>query len=435
MNWGDSTNHDSEVIVLLLAGPAQRITAWSQHFQMDSAFRVNTFATDPQDLQLKLATNNPDAVLIDARIFSGPDQLMTFLTRVQGAAYILLPPGVAEDKLAAVRALPAVKNIFIGDVNLLDLTTRMKADVSALRLQAPALNRPNWNNERQGNALGGLRVISVWNRVGGAGKTTLAAALALDAAQRGLRTLLVGLATPDASLPTLLNLKTSPNLSTWLARPSYEDGLLPAVQKVGGLDVIVGLQDILREKDLLQKPEEPSSINALAIAATFGGYSVGIFDTPCAVVFPAAISASNTLVLVANPMVDHALATAEAYRVVFKKMSGQHRVGLGNVYVALNRHRSGLPGANEWHEAASAFARSVELATFPPVAAVIPDVPEVQMAANAGRSPLTASEKFAAPVHRLGDALFGSASSGSFQEETRSRSFLGIRLVTKGSNG
>jgi len=51
-----------------------------------------TLATDPQDLQAKLSYN-PEAILLDAAIFSGPEPLVQFLTRVQGAAYIVLPPG------------------------------------------------------------------------------------------------------------------------------------------------------------------------------------------------------------------------------------------------------------------------------------------------------------------------------------------------------
>jgi len=431
--WGSPQHQgNQDAITLLLAGPPARLTAWSQAFQMDSRFRVVTLATDPQDLQAKLSYN-PEAILLDAAIFSGPEPLVQFLTRVQGAAYIVLPPGVPEDIARPIRELTSVKGVYIGDVNLPDLTARMLGDIQALRLQAPAaVGRPAWAQSQ--TAIGGLRVVTVWSRQGGSGKSTLAVALALDAAQRGYKTLLVGLSTPDISLPTFLNLKTTPNLSLWLSRPTFADGIQPAVQSVGNLDVLVGLQDSLREKDLLLRPEEQASVNNLAIAATYGGYAVIVFDAPVSGCYPAAISASNTLVLVATPTVDGAVLTAEGYRVVFQKLAGQHRVGASNVFIVLNRGRSGLLGMNEWHEAARTFAQSVGVQGFPPVAAVIPEVPEVALAANAGRSVLTAGEAFARPVHKLGDMLFGQGvgSADGFKAAEGSVLKLGPIRIRKG---
>jgi len=405
MAWGNTSTDNQDAVTILLAGPPARLGVWSQAFQMDSRFRVVTLATDPQDLQAKLSYN-PEIILLDAAIFSGPEPLIQFLTRVQGAAYIVLPGGVPDEVIRPLREMTSVKGVFVGDVNIPDLTARITAEIGALRAQAPALaGRAAW--QQGATTIGGLRVITVWNRAGGTGKSTVAAGLALDAAQRGFKTLLVGLTAPDVSLPTFLNLKTTPNLSLWLSRPTFADGIQPAVQSVGNLDVLVGLQDSLREKDLLQKPEEQSSINSLAIAATYGGYAVIIFDTPVSGCYPSAVSASNTLVLVSNPTIDHAVITAEAYRVVFQKLAGQHRVGASNVFIVLNRGRSGLLGMNEWHEAARTFAQSAGVQGFPPVTAVIPEIPEVAVTANAGRSVLTASENFARPIHKLGDLLFG----------------------------
>ena len=167
----------------------------------------------------------------------------------------------------------------------------------------------------------------------GCGKSTLAAALALEAAQRGIKTLLVGLSVPDISLPTFLNLKTTPNLFGWLASPSFEGGVRPNVQSKGLLDVLVGLQDGIKEKELIRPPEDPASINQLVINATFGGYSIVILDTPVSGAYFNAISASNTMVMVTTPMLDQAVVSAEAYRMAFKRMRDQHRIGVGNVVV------------------------------------------------------------------------------------------------------
>ena len=71
---------------------------------------------------------------------------------------------------------------------------------------------------------------------------------------------------------------------------------------------------------------------------------------------------------------------------------------------------------------------------FPPVAEVIPEVPEVQLAANAGRNVLTAGEEFAAPIHRLGDVLYGGSGNNSSKDEQRTFKLGPIR-IRKGALG
>lgn len=402
---------EDDSIIILLAGPPERINAWFNKFQMDGRFRVNTFSTDPQDLDSKLGYN-PEAILLDTTIFSGPEQIVNFLTKAQCAVYLVLPRDTKEDSVRQIRDLPSVKGVFFGDINLTEIAGRMFAEVKALRNQAPTLDSPHSALHR-GQTMGGLRVITVWNRAGGVGKSTISASLALESARRGLKTLLIGLSAPDISIPTILNLKTTPNMFGWLASPTYEEGLKPNIQTVDNLDVLVGLQDPARENELVCDTNDPKSINQLVINATFAGYSVVILDTPESGPYLNAISASNTMIMVAAPMVDHAVISAEAYRMAFKRLRDQHRIGIGNIFVVLNRHRSGLLSSNEWHEAADSYTRAMGAGHFPPVAIVIPDVLEVQLAANAGRSPLTAGDDFATPIHRLGDMLYGSQENGS----------------------
>jgi len=424
------TNAD-ESVVMLLAGPPSRVNAWFTSLQMDSRFRVNTFSTDPQDLENKLGYN-PEAILVDSAIFSGPENLINFLTKTTSAVYVILPREAGDDVRKAIQDLPCVRGVFLNDINLAKESGRIFAEVSALRSQAPTLSSPG-KGYRMERIAGGLRVITVWNRTGGSGKSTIAAALALEAAQRGIKTLLIGLSVPDVSLPTFLNLKTTPNLFGWLTNPSFDGGIKPNVQSKGNLDVLVGLQDGIKEKELAKPPEDPSSINQLVINATFGGYSVVILDTPVSGAYFNAISASNTMVMVSAPMLDQAVISAEAYRMAFKRMRDQHRIGVGNVYVVLNRFRPGLLSTKEWHEAADAFTQTMGIGHFPPVAEVIPDVQEVALSANAGRSVLTASDEFAAPIHRLGDVLYGGG-SGSSSEDKKVFKFGPIR-IRKGTMG
>ena len=419
------TINADEAVVMLLAGPPSRVNAWFTSLQMDSRFRVNTFSTDPQDLKNKMGYN-PEAILLDATIFSGPENLTDFLTKTVSAVYVILPKEAGDDIRIALSELPSVRGVFINDVNLSQAAGRIYAEVVALRNQAPSMGQVG-KGYRTERIAGGLRVITVWSRTGGSGKSTIAAALALEAAQRGIKTLLVGLGVPDISLPTFLNLKTTPNLFGWLANPTFEGGIKPNVQSKGMLDVLVGLQDGIKEKELVKPPEDPSSINQLVINATFGGYSIVILDTPVSGAYFNAISASNTMVMVSTPMLDQAVVSAEAYRMAFKRMRDQHRIGVGNIFVVLNRFRPGLLSSNEWHEAADAYTETMGIGHFPPVAEVIPEVPEVALASNAGRSVLTAGDEFASPIHRLGDVLYGGG-SGSSKDDQKVMRFGPIRI-------
>jgi cellulose biosynthesis protein BcsQ len=412
-----SQDNGQESVIMLLAGPPTRVNAWFTSLQMDSRFRVNTFSTDPQDLESKMGYN-PEAVLLDATIFSGPEPLTNFLTRTTSAVYVVLPKEAGDETRKAISDLPSVRGVYLNDINLAQLAGRIFSEVVALRNQATVMGTPS-KGYRTDRIAGGLRVISVWSRTGGCGKSTIAAALALEASQRGIKTLLVGLSVPDISLPTFLDLKTTPNLFGWLASPNLESGIKANVQSKGKLDVLVGLQDGIKEGELIKAPDDPASINQLVINATFGGYSVVILDTPVSGAYFNAISASNTMIMVSTPMIDQAVTSAEAYRMAFKRMRDQHRIGAGNVFVVINRYKSGLLNSNEWHEAADAYTQAMGIGHFPPVAEVIPDVPEVAFAANAGRNVLTAGEEFAAPIHRLGDVLYGDGGSTSSHDQQR----------------
>lgn len=422
-----------EPVIMLIAAPVEsgKVTTWVQAFQIDSRFSVKSFATDANDLVQKMSIS-PEVVFLDAQIFNGPKPLIDFITKVQGAAYIVLPMGVDDAVVGSLRGLAPVKGVFKGDVNINELAGKIYQDALALRSLAPALTTRAWGAAAGGGGGGanatGVRAITVWNRSGGVGKSTIAAALAMAASQRGFKTLLVGLGVPD-SLPVMLNLKPMPNLSSWLARPNFEDGIQNSIQKIGTLDIIVGLQDVMRESDLHKANDDPESINKLAYYASMGGYGVIIFDTPVSVASPSAISASNTLIMPAQPTLADAVASAEAYRVVTRKVMAAHSIGAGNILVVLNRMRNGLLSPNEFHEAAESLCRAAGITGFPPVAGVIPDVPEVQAASNARRSPLTAHDAFTKKIYTLADMLFGqSKGATTFGEEANVRKIGPLRI-------
>jgi hypothetical protein len=93
---------------------------------------------------------------------------------------------------------------------------------------------------------------------------------------------------------------------------------------------------------------------------------------------------------------------------VTQKLAGQHRITPGNIFVALNMRANGMLTADQWHGAADAACRKINLNVgFPPVMATIPYSAEVAMAQDSGRSALDASDEFARPIHRLSEMLFG----------------------------
>ncbi len=408
----------SEVTVLL-AGPPQRAMAWYSALMNDARFRVLSFATDPADFQAKLA-GRPEVVLVDAVIFPGPRPLIEALSKVPGVAYVLLPleapPAVREE----IAALPAVRGVFQGDLNLLEALPRIYADAISRRTQAPDLS---WATREGGpGGLMGLRILTVWNQAGGTGKSTIAAALALEAARRGLPTLLVGLGAPDP-LPLHLGLEAEPNITAWMSNPT-RNGLAGALQRVGDLHVLAGFPDVLAEARAMGlRPEDPGSINQLAIAAAYAGYAVIVFDAPPEGLAPMAISASNSLLLVARPTVADAWCSVEAVRTVSERLSGQHRIPPEGILMALNRVRPGGMSAGEWHAAATkALGRP-----FPPVVASIPDDPAVEEAQNAGKPPAHVSDKFARAIHALADVLLGKAAAAPAGR----RGLMSIRIRLK----
>jgi len=432
-SWGQqatpASGTETPVSVLLVGEVGQRLLTWQQSVTMDARFRMAALANDPSDLQAKLSYS-PEVVILDAMIFKGPQMLLQALTSITGAAYVILPawantsddPEVKELP-GKLKTLPSVKQIFIGDAPIADLLQRAYGDALALRktIAAPM----SWATRNQGMAsVSGLRVIAVWNRVGGVGKTTIAAALALAVARRGLRSLLVGLDAPDV-MPLHLSLKSEPNILGWFATPT-DTGIRNSLQQVGNLDVLAGFPDILAEKAGLEA-EEKNAIASLVTTAAYGGYAAILLDAPpSSGLATPAVTSANTWVLVARPTLSDAWASVDALRTVTQRAAGQHRIAPGNIFVVLNMRAPGMLSPNEWHQAADSACRKVGLQTgFPPVAAVIPFVPGVPLSQDAGRPVLDSDDEFARPIHGLADMLFGGSGPADHKKKDGKKFSLG----------
>ena len=410
-------------VSILLAHPDMGITTtWYRALQVDTRFRVTSMANTAQDLKDKLASS-PEVILLDVTVFEGPAQLTAALTSITGAVYLIVPGGTDPSFIEQVKAMPCVKSVSMGDVNLADFAARAYGDALALRKTAPSAAVQAWNGggQRGGGGLGGLRIVTVWSRSGGTGRTTIAIALAQAIARRGLKTLLIGLGSPD-TVPLQLGLRPEPNILSWMASPS-DDGLRTSIQTSGELPVLCGFPDIISESQGERPADAPGSINELVTSAAYGGYSAIILDTPSSGgVVPRALSAANTWLMVARPTVSDVWTSVEAFRTVTQKLAGQHRITPGNIFVVLNQRTNGMLTSDQWHSAADAACRKMNLNVgFPPVMAVVPFSADVALAQDNGRSALDASDEVARPIHRLAEMLFSGGTAVPLQAPKNDR--------------
>lgn len=434
--WGapqtpSGNGQDAPVSILLAHRDMQRTTTWYQALQMDARFRVTSMANDAQDFRSKLVSS-PEVILLDATVFDGPGTLIDALTSITGAVYLIVPPTVPEEMIGQFKATPSVKLTYPGDVNIAEFMTRSYSDALSLRRTIPAASQQAWAGGRSSSSvIGGLRIMTAWSRAGGTGKTTIATALAQAVARRSLKTLLIGLGSPDV-MPLQIGLQPEPNVLSWLGNPT-DDGLRASLQVLGDLHVLAGFPDILSEAQGDKPAEAKGSLTELVTSAAYGGYAAIMLDTPAGGIAPRAVSAANTWLMIARPTVADVWTSVEAFRTVTQKSAGQHRITPGNIFVVLNQRTDGMLTADEWHRAADAACRKMGLGVgFPPVVSVIPYVPEVAIAQDNGRSALDSSDEFARPILKLSDMLFGNGMGTSTQRDNANTMRIGpLKIRTK----
>jgi cellulose biosynthesis protein BcsQ len=417
-----------EAVTILLAGPMPRINAWYTALAADARTRVTSFANDPQDLAYKIASA-PEALLLDASIYPGPKEMVDLLTRYAGTAYVLLPAEANSEALANIGRIPSVKGVYRGDVNLVELSSKLFGDVQALRVSVQPGMQVLWKPRDDGHSPVGMRIIAVWNQSGGVGKTTVATNLAYESSRRGLPSLLIGLGAPD-DLPLILGLKPEPNIVSWRSNPS-QDGLKMSLQKLDTLDVLAGFPDMLSEAQAINTPaDSPSSVQKLILTATYAGYAVIVLDAPPTVLAAEAISAANTLVLVARPSLEGVMRTVHAYRTVVERLAGEHRIAPNGVFVVLNRISPSRMSSEEWHRAASGLLGQ----PFPPIITQIVEDPQVGELQDRKRIPLLVSEGFTRSLQPLANVLFSTSVTASAdrpskpQGRSREIRLLGIKV-------
>jgi MinD-like ATPase involved in chromosome partitioning or flagellar assembly len=223
----------SNPITVLLAAPTDRVRSWYQVLVNDERFKVLSYTADLAELDDKLVRVAPDALILDAAMFASADALQEMLANFDTTAvYVLIPEEADEQALQQVKRIPAVRAGFRGDLDLAREAAQIYDNVMSLKRAhsepPPEAPPPQPAPEpqlprvaRQGANSG--KVVAFWSATaGGTGRTTLALALSVVAAQRGVDVLLLALSEPAVS--AYLRLPRVPNIMAFLSPDEEEKG-------------------------------------------------------------------------------------------------------------------------------------------------------------------------------------------------------------------
>lgn len=405
-NWLDPNQppQKAKSLSLLLASPSHQELYAS--LSSDSRFQMVAATGLGDEVAGLLQSHAPQAALVDARLFPRPSLLINALQAYSGVAVVVAPPQLDAHQETALRNIPCV-------AELVSVQHDARSVFDRLHQLAATPLRPSRSTQQPTPAIPfpslpangtttGWRCIAVWGLEGGVGKTTLARALAMDAAARRLQVLLVGLGAPDM-LPLQAGLSPEPNLLSWRAAPSAE-GLQACLQKDGEVDVLAGFPSPPSLGEYApESMDGPTSLAALTGQAARLGYSVVILDVSSQELAAPALAAANTLILVASPTIQGALAAVEAARLAHQECG----LPPENCHLLVNGYRSSTLSAE-------LFLKSTRPSypALPPLAAAVPDDPAIEEALNSRRPPYYQSDPLRSGVQSLGDRLFAAPAPG-----------------------
>jgi MinD-like ATPase involved in chromosome partitioning or flagellar assembly len=371
----------------------------------DARFAVQAVATSPADARAKLALD-PEAVLAEIVVFDGPGEFADAFAGYPGALWAVAPAGLAAADAGAVRAVRPVQALVEGEPDFAVLAGELYAAVVSRRASTESSPISFIPSRDPGVAMVGWRAIAVWSPQGGVGKSTVALALALEAVSRRLPALLVALAAPDMTPLILEGIRPEPNLLTWCAAPTAEN-LRASVQvhRKTGLHLLTGFRDPVALGGY-EAQTGPASLTRLAYTAAQAGYGILVLDVSAPEIAPAALSAANTLVLVARPDTPGIHSALQGLHLVKDVMAGQHAIPPEAIYLAVNRARDTTLRPDEvvrWGKG--------ERRDFPPLGAAIADDAGIEVAVNRREPAYYASDALRAGARALGDLLFPAAAA------------------------
>lgn len=395
-----ANGHNGPRASVLVAATPDRIGPLTAIFRADARFNLAATATSAEDVRAKLAVR-PEAILADTGVFSGLEEFAAILGAYEGSLFVILSEQTGPSVIEAIRQVPCVRRVLSGEPNLPELVGDMYATLNAGRQLN--LTGASYGLGQNGprSAMVGWRCIAIWSLQGGTGRSTLATALALEAAERRLPTLLLGLGAPDV-IPLRLGFEgPEPNLTRWVAAPTAEQ-LKVSVRQFDVLDVLAGFPDQSSlDAYVPDAMHAQQGIPALASTAAHAGYAVVVLDVSAPEMAAPAISAANTLILTSLPTPDGILAVGEASRMVSDFMGKQHSIPLDGMHLVLNRARDTMLAPDEFMRSLGRMSGGT-----PPLAAVIPDDPRIDTARTQFRPAYNFSEPLRQATKLLGDTLF-----------------------------
>jgi MinD-like ATPase involved in chromosome partitioning or flagellar assembly len=362
-------DHDDPVTVLL-AAPTERAHAWYKSLTGHSLLDVLSYSANLADLQHKLEETAPEALVLDADLFDGPDALRALLEPIQGVlVFLVLPPQAGQEQIDSALSNACVAGGWVGDVKLPEIAGDIhQAALQARGVAAPAPVPPAAPIPPSPSPVppppvghapllrGGGRVVAFWSgSSGGTGCSTLSLAFSALAASRGVGAILLALSEPSVS--TYLHLDRVPNVASFLT--ARGDRLAAATQRIGW-----GAQNGRTSMHVMLGPArpsdgviEPGQLSVL-IEAARAAYPFVVIDVPSLppggnpwTMVP--LQHATDIMLVMAPTVTGISATVEAL-VTLDTIGAS-----GGVHLVLNqRFPSGAFGSKDFRAGVEAMWQS-----------------------------------------------------------------------------
>ncbi|MDW8029263.1 MAG: AAA family ATPase [Armatimonadota bacterium] len=421
----------SEKVRVFLSAPGQEaLTALYGTALQDPRFSVVGLAPTLELLQAQLPASAAEAALVDLELLVplGERGIVEFLqTRHGGAVMLLAIPPALEPMRGALLALDRVREVVVKPYVAPEVLSRLwsiaQSERAARAVLSPGAAVLPAATVPAGTVAVGTHVFAVTASKGGPGKTTVAVNFAYRLAQHGVRTLLVGFDTPDAT-GIQLGLPRAPNMGAWFRSPSRET-LLGAVQRKDGvLDVLLSPNDPVEAariefSDLVDRAARlagglsgsPEAVVRRAVEQALASADAGriarLVDELRALHPPYAaivmdlpptrtewniqpLMRATTVLLVAEPSLADQVNAIETLNILTGVLDPRYRVPRQAIYLVLNRVTDRDPLTPQ------AFREGIEsaLGWAPPVIARIPHDPEVRKAQIAFVPPVTRVDAF-----------------------------------------
>lgn len=453
----------------------EALTALYSAFAYDPRVSVQGVAPTPEVLVSQLPAAAVEVAIVDVELLVslGESGIVQFLGEKHGgAALIVLLPIALEPMRARLQQLDRVRDVLIKPVNPAELVNRvwqiaqsermMRAQVSPMA-SALATGWGSMAGGVPGARAVGSHVVAVTASKGGPGKTTIAVNLAYRLASLGVRTILIGFDTPDAT-GIQLGLRPVPNMGAWFRAPSRE-ALQGAVQRKDGiLDVLLSPNDLVhanqiemaelvdrlaREVDALAAVQpgvragdlvRQAAVKAMQSSDGEGQiaklvdevrlihppYAALVLDLPPTQrewnIQP--LTRATAVIVVAEPSRADQANVVHLLNVLTGVLDPRYRVPREALYLVLNRVTDRDPLTPQ------AFREGIEaqLGWAPPVIARIPHNPAVRDAQLRFVPPVTAVDDFRAGIDQIAAFLFPQQVVGGGGDGARKLKLGGLKI-------